>query len=273
MFKPTSAGQETNRPRPASSALCVSWLRRDEWTTSKQNRCASFSNTYTTSANTEEQLRLVTFDVFEQPRRDNVLYAEILLFPYLHTNRGLSALAISCLSKLRSMEPSCQFGVIREKRPESLAHDTMIVNEQNTNGHRPPLLRVGLPPTKVGEEIHRLRDAFGEAFTYTYSMMRNSSHKKGNPSCHYQSMHNYNIHTEGPSWLTARCFVCQRRCCSWGNSFPFSLASCTPLTRIPITTALRLLSMPPARIGPPSIWDSSPGWRSSLRDCSSCTSP
>ncbi len=40
---------------------------------------------------TEEQLRLVTFDVFEQFQRDKVLYAEILLFPYLHTNRGLSA--------------------------------------------------------------------------------------------------------------------------------------------------------------------------------------
>src|SRR5438128_3456826 len=39
---------------------------------------------------TEEQLRLVTFDVFEQLQRDNVIYAEILLFPYLHTNRGLS---------------------------------------------------------------------------------------------------------------------------------------------------------------------------------------
>jgi adenosine deaminase len=40
---------------------------------------------------TEEQLRLVTFDVFAQLQRDNVLYAEILLFPYLHTSRGLSA--------------------------------------------------------------------------------------------------------------------------------------------------------------------------------------
>ena len=40
---------------------------------------------------TEEQLRLVTFDVFEQLQRDKVLYAEVLLFPYLHTNRGLSA--------------------------------------------------------------------------------------------------------------------------------------------------------------------------------------
>ncbi len=40
---------------------------------------------------TEEQLRLVTFDVFDQLQQDNVLYTEILLFPYLHTNRGLLA--------------------------------------------------------------------------------------------------------------------------------------------------------------------------------------
>jgi adenosine deaminase len=40
---------------------------------------------------TEEQLRLATFDVFEQLRGDNVIYAEILLVPFMHTNQGLSA--------------------------------------------------------------------------------------------------------------------------------------------------------------------------------------
>ena len=40
---------------------------------------------------TEEQIRLVTFDVFEQLRRDNILYAEILLVPFMHTSQGLSA--------------------------------------------------------------------------------------------------------------------------------------------------------------------------------------
>lgn len=39
---------------------------------------------------TEEQLRLVTFDVFEQLRRDNVVYVEILLVPYMHTGQGLA---------------------------------------------------------------------------------------------------------------------------------------------------------------------------------------
>ena len=40
---------------------------------------------------TEEQLRLVTFDLFEQLSRDNMLYAEIRFAPLLHTEKGLSA--------------------------------------------------------------------------------------------------------------------------------------------------------------------------------------
>ena len=40
---------------------------------------------------TEEGLRLVTFDVFEQLQRDNVFYAEIRFAPLLHTEKGLTA--------------------------------------------------------------------------------------------------------------------------------------------------------------------------------------
>ena len=39
---------------------------------------------------TEEQLRLVVFDVFEQLQRDHVLYAEIRFAPHLHTEKGLT---------------------------------------------------------------------------------------------------------------------------------------------------------------------------------------
>jgi adenosine deaminase len=39
---------------------------------------------------TEEHLRLVTFDLFEQLRRDNVIYAEMRFAPLLHTEEGLS---------------------------------------------------------------------------------------------------------------------------------------------------------------------------------------
>ncbi|GAC1370692.1 MAG: adenosine deaminase [Ktedonobacteraceae bacterium] len=39
---------------------------------------------------TPEQLRLVTFDVFEQLQRDNLLYAEIRFAPFLHTEKGLT---------------------------------------------------------------------------------------------------------------------------------------------------------------------------------------
>ncbi len=40
---------------------------------------------------TEEQLRLVTFDLFKQLTEDNVIYTEIRFAPLLHTQQGLSA--------------------------------------------------------------------------------------------------------------------------------------------------------------------------------------
>jgi adenosine deaminase len=40
---------------------------------------------------TEEHLRLVTLDLFEQLREDGVLYAELRFAPLLHTEKGLSA--------------------------------------------------------------------------------------------------------------------------------------------------------------------------------------
>src|SRR6266480_1055355 len=40
---------------------------------------------------TEAQLRLVIFDVFEQLQQENVLYAELRFAPLLHTEKGLSA--------------------------------------------------------------------------------------------------------------------------------------------------------------------------------------
>src|SRR5215471_5603574 len=40
---------------------------------------------------TEEQLRLVTVDAFEQLQRENVFYAELRFAPLLHTEKGLSA--------------------------------------------------------------------------------------------------------------------------------------------------------------------------------------
>jgi adenosine deaminase len=39
---------------------------------------------------TEEQLRLVTLDLFDQLKADNVIYAEIRFGPILHTQKGLS---------------------------------------------------------------------------------------------------------------------------------------------------------------------------------------
>src|SRR5215470_4499542 len=39
---------------------------------------------------TEEQLRLVTLDLFRQLKSDNVVYAEIRFAPLLHTSHGLT---------------------------------------------------------------------------------------------------------------------------------------------------------------------------------------
>jgi adenosine deaminase len=40
---------------------------------------------------TEEQLRLATFDVFQQLQQESVVYAELRFAPLLHTRKGLSA--------------------------------------------------------------------------------------------------------------------------------------------------------------------------------------
>jgi adenosine deaminase len=60
-------------------------------------KCANLADCLTRASSgvalmqTEDQLRLVTLDLFEQLREDNVLYAEIRFAPLLHTQQGLSA--------------------------------------------------------------------------------------------------------------------------------------------------------------------------------------
>ena len=59
-------------------------------------KCADLADYLTRAFNaveliqTEEQLRLVTLDLFDQLRADNVIYAEIRFGPILHTQKGLS---------------------------------------------------------------------------------------------------------------------------------------------------------------------------------------
>lgn len=61
------------------------------------SKCANLVQMLTRSANsialmqTEEQLRLATFDVFEQLRQEHVCYAELRFAPLLHITKGLSA--------------------------------------------------------------------------------------------------------------------------------------------------------------------------------------
>jgi adenosine deaminase len=60
-------------------------------------KCANLAEVLTRSANsialmqTEEQLRLAIFDVFEQLQQEHVYYAELRFAPLLHTSKGLSA--------------------------------------------------------------------------------------------------------------------------------------------------------------------------------------
>lgn len=62
-----------------------------------RDKCANLVEVLTRATNsvalmqTEEQLRLVIFDVFEQLQQENVVYAELRFAPLLHTEKGLSA--------------------------------------------------------------------------------------------------------------------------------------------------------------------------------------
>jgi adenosine deaminase len=60
---------------------------------------------------TEEQLRLVTLDLFEQLREDNVLYAEIRFAPLLHTEKGLSARQVVASVEMATAEAVRNTGV------------------------------------------------------------------------------------------------------------------------------------------------------------------
>jgi adenosine deaminase len=60
---------------------------------------------------TEEQLRLVTFDLFEQLRTDNMLYAEIRFAPLLHTEGGLSPHQVVASVEAATAEAVRQTGI------------------------------------------------------------------------------------------------------------------------------------------------------------------
>lgn len=60
---------------------------------------------------TEEHLRLVTFDLFEQLRRDNVIYAELRFAPLLHTERGLSPRQVVASVEAATAEAVSSYGI------------------------------------------------------------------------------------------------------------------------------------------------------------------
>jgi len=60
---------------------------------------------------TEEQLRLVTLDLFEQLRKDNVIYAEIRFAPLLHTEKELSARTVVSAVEAATAEAVLSTGI------------------------------------------------------------------------------------------------------------------------------------------------------------------
>lgn len=60
---------------------------------------------------TEEQLRLVVFDVFKQLRRDHVLYAEIRFAPHLHTEKGLTPERVVQVVEAATAQASASTGI------------------------------------------------------------------------------------------------------------------------------------------------------------------
>jgi adenosine deaminase len=60
---------------------------------------------------TEEQLRLVTFDVFAQLKRDNLYYTELRFAPFLHTEKGLSPTHVVAIVNEATAQASRESGV------------------------------------------------------------------------------------------------------------------------------------------------------------------
>jgi adenosine deaminase len=60
---------------------------------------------------TEEQLRFVTFDLFEQLQTDNMLYVEIRFAPLLHTEGGLSPHQVVATVEAATAEAVRQTGI------------------------------------------------------------------------------------------------------------------------------------------------------------------
>ncbi|MAU63757.1 MAG: adenosine deaminase [Flavobacteriaceae bacterium] len=65
---------------------------------------------------TKEELELVTIDLFEQLKKDNVVYAEIRFAPLLHTKKGLSSAQvvkiISSITKITSKKTGIEASLI-----------------------------------------------------------------------------------------------------------------------------------------------------------------
>ncbi|HXZ05432.1 MAG TPA: adenosine deaminase [Ktedonobacteraceae bacterium] len=80
-------------------------------------KCATLTEVLSRAANsialmqTEEQLRLVIFDVFEQLQQEHVYYAELRFAPLLHTTKGLTAEEVVAIVEAATASASQATGV------------------------------------------------------------------------------------------------------------------------------------------------------------------
>lgn len=86
---------------------------------------------------TEEQLRLVVFDVFEQLQRDHLLYGELRFAPYLHTEKGLSPEQVVEIVESATSQACDSTGIearlilctLRHFSPTESLHTAKLVNQ------------------------------------------------------------------------------------------------------------------------------------------------
>ena len=107
-------------------------------------KCANLAEVLSRSDNsialmqTEEQLRLATYDVFEQLQQEHVYYAELRFAPLLHTTKGLSAeevieavdAAAASASQVTGVEARIILCTLREFYSRSRAMQTVRLIER-----------------------------------------------------------------------------------------------------------------------------------------------
>ena len=117
---------------------------------------------------TDEQLRLVTFDLFEQLQQDNVIYAEIRFAPLLHTEEGLSAHEVVASVEEATAEAVRKTGIeariilctLRYYSTEQSLETVKLV--EDFNGTYVAAFDIAADTTLAAEDVAAARDSLSE---------------------------------------------------------------------------------------------------------------